>query len=162
MLYIKVNKYLMCIYFFHRCIIAMGLDKNPTSPKPRKEKSVEKREELKKGEGKLRKGRGHMIPRRSEMEGNKATSVIFSAQEEKTGIVEVRTAVEEMELKEKPGQGAWEDAQENIFKYGNGFCRVLFVVVIVVLLQSLKRPCGNVQQNPPLQCSGSSVTRRYP
>ncbi|XP_047580884.1 glutamate-rich protein 3 [Lutra lutra] len=101
----------------YKCIIAMGLDKNPTSPKPRKEKSIEKREELKKGEGKLRKGRGHMIPRRSEMEGNKTTSVIFSAQEEKTGIVEVRTAVEEMELKGKPGQDVWEDAQENIFKY---------------------------------------------
>lgn len=98
----------------------MGLDKNPTSPKPRKEKSIEKREELKKGEGKLRKDRGRMIPRRSEIEGNKTASVIFSAQEAKTGIVEVRTAVEEMELKGKPEQDVWEDAQENIFKYGNG------------------------------------------
>lgn len=98
----------------------MGLDKNPTSPKPRKEKSIEKREELKKGEGKLRKDRGCMILRRSEIEGNKTASVIFSAQEEKTGIVEVRTAVEEMELKGKPEQDVWEDAQENIFKYGNG------------------------------------------
>jgi len=101
----------------YKCIIAMGLDKNPTSPKPKKEKSMEKREELKKGEGKLRKDGGYMIPRRSEMEGNKTASVIFSAQEEKTGIVEVRTAVEEMELKGKPGQDVWEDAQENIFKY---------------------------------------------
>nr|XP_054369191.1 LOW QUALITY PROTEIN: glutamate-rich protein 3 [Mirounga angustirostris] len=101
----------------YKCIIAMGLDKNPTSPKPKKEKTMEKREELKKGEGKLRKDGGYMIPRRSEMEGNKTTSVIFSAQEEKTGIVEVRTAVEEMELKGKPGQDVWEDAQENIFKY---------------------------------------------
>ncbi|XP_045657971.1 glutamate-rich protein 3 [Ursus americanus] len=101
----------------YKCIIAMGLDKNPTSPKPRKEKSIEKREELKKGEGKLRKDRGCMIPRRSEIEGNKTASVIFSAQEEKTGIVEVRTAVEEMELKGKPEQDVWEDAQENIFKY---------------------------------------------
>ncbi|EFB29958.1 hypothetical protein PANDA_005095, partial [Ailuropoda melanoleuca] len=101
----------------YKCIIAMGLDKNPTSPKPRKEKSIEKREELKKGEGKLRKDRGRMIPRRSEIEGNKTASVIFSAQEAKTGIVEVRTAVEEMELKGKPEQDVWEDAQENIFKY---------------------------------------------
>ncbi|XP_027958244.1 glutamate-rich protein 3 [Eumetopias jubatus] len=101
----------------YKCIIAMGLDKNPTSPKPKREKSMEKREELKKGEGKLRKDGGYMIPRRSEMEGNKTASVIFSAQEEKTGIVEVRTAVEEMELEGKPGQDVWGDAQENIFQY---------------------------------------------
>lgn len=98
----------------------MGLDKNTTSPKPRKEMSIEKREELKKGEGKLRKERGYMIPRRKEVEGNKTASVIFSAQEEKPTIRDVRTAVEEMELDGKPGQDVWEDAQENIFKYGNG------------------------------------------
>lgn len=98
----------------------MGLDKNPTSPKLRKEKSIEKREELKKGEGKLRKDRGYMIPRRNEIEGNKMSpSVILSAQE-KTRSGEVRTAVEEMEHKGKPGQNVWEDDQENIFKYGNG------------------------------------------
>ncbi|XP_077761098.1 glutamate-rich protein 3 [Canis aureus] len=101
----------------YKCIIAMGLDKNTTSPKPRKEMSIEKREELKKGEGKLRKERGYMIPRRKEVEGNKTASVIFSAQEEKPTIRDVRTAVEEMELDGKPGQDVWEDAQENIFKY---------------------------------------------
>lgn len=98
----------------------MGLDKNPTSSKPRKEKSIEKREELKKGEEKLRKDRVCMIPRSNEMEGSKASpSVIFSAQE-KTSNGEVRTAVEEMDRKRKPRQDVWEDDQENIFKYGNG------------------------------------------
>ncbi|CAK7304331.1 Glutamate-rich protein 3 [Vulpes lagopus] len=101
----------------YKCIIAMGLDKNTTSSKPRKEMSIDKREDLKKGEGKLRKERGYMIPRRNEVEGNKTASVIFSAQEEKPTIRDVRTAVEEMELDGKPGQDVWEDAQENIFKY---------------------------------------------
>ncbi|VFV40304.1 Hypothetical predicted protein [Lynx pardinus] len=101
----------------YKCIIAMGLDKNPTSPKPRKEKNIEKREELKKGEGKLRKDRGYMIPRRYEMAGSKTSpSVIFSAQE-KTRNGEVRTAVEEMEHKVNPGQDVCEDDQENVFKY---------------------------------------------
>ncbi|XP_004431637.1 PREDICTED: glutamate-rich protein 3 [Ceratotherium simum simum] len=102
----------------YKCIIAMGLDKKPVSPKPRKEKSIEKREDLKKAEGKLRKDREYLIPRRNEMEGSKTSaSVISSAQEEKPGFREVRTAVEEMELRGKPGQDVWEDDQENIFKY---------------------------------------------
>lgn len=102
----------------------MGLDKKLTSPKPRKQKSLEKREELK-GEGKLRKDRAYIVPRRNEMEGNKTSSAFFSADEEKTGVEDVRTAVEEMERKGK--QHDWEDDQENIFKYGKvmdgtGFC----------------------------------------
>ncbi|XP_067582681.1 glutamate-rich protein 3 isoform X4 [Pseudorca crassidens] len=102
----------------YKCIIAMGLDKKTTSPKPRKEKSVERREGLMKGDGKLRKDREYLIPRRREMKGSKTSaSAIFSAQELHTGIGEVRTAVEEMERKEKPGQEVWEDDQENIFKY---------------------------------------------
>ncbi|XP_030721820.2 glutamate-rich protein 3 isoform X1 [Globicephala melas] len=102
----------------YKCIIAMGLDKKTTSPKPRKEKSVERREGLMKGDGKLRKDREYLIPRRREMKGSKTSaSAIFSAPELHTGIGEVRTAVEEMERKEKPGQEVWEDDQENIFKY---------------------------------------------
>ncbi|KAF0874247.1 ERIC3 protein, partial [Crocuta crocuta] len=101
----------------YKCIIAMGLDKNPTSPKLRKEKSIEKREELKKGEGKLRKDRGYMIPRRNEIEGNKMSPSVILSAHEKTRSGEVRTAVEEMEHKGKPGQNVWEDDQENIFKY---------------------------------------------
>lgn len=99
----------------------MGLDKNPTSPKPRKQKSIEKREELEKAKGKLRKDRAYMIPRRNEVKGHKTSaSVIFSAEEAKTGVEDVRTAIEEMECKGKPGHYAWEDDQENICKYGNG------------------------------------------
>ncbi|XP_061267557.1 glutamate-rich protein 3 isoform X3 [Bos javanicus] len=102
----------------YKCIIAMGLDKKTTSPKPRKEKNAEKKEGQKKGEGKLRKDREYLIPRRREMEGSKASaSAIVSAQELHAGLSEVRTAVEEMECKEKPGQDVWEDDQENIFKY---------------------------------------------
>ncbi|XP_024907771.1 glutamate-rich protein 3 [Pteropus alecto] len=102
----------------YKCIIAMGLDKKPTSPKPRKQRSIQKREELEKGEGKLRKDRAYMIPRRNEMEGNKTSaSVIFSAEEEKIGIEEVRTAIEEMQRRGKPGQAVWEDDHENLFKY---------------------------------------------
>ncbi|XDC69269.1 hypothetical protein R6Z07F_000442 [Ovis aries] len=102
----------------YKCIIAMGLDKKSTSPKPRKEKNTEKKEGQKKGEGKLRKDREYLIPRRRDMEGSKASaSVIASAQELHAGLSEVRTAVEEMECKEKPGQDVWEDDQENIFKY---------------------------------------------
>ncbi|KAG8507882.1 Glutamate-rich protein 3, partial [Galemys pyrenaicus] len=100
----------------YKCIIAMGLDKKTT--KPRKEKSIERREELKKSEGKLRKDREYLIPRRNEIEGNKISALaIFSAQEEATGIKEVRTAVEELERKVKSVQDAWADNQENIFKY---------------------------------------------
>ncbi|XP_070324025.1 glutamate-rich protein 3 isoform X4 [Odocoileus virginianus] len=102
----------------YKCIIAMGLDKKTTSPKPRKEKNTEKKEGQKKGEGKLRKDRECLIPRRRDMEGSKASaSVVFSAQELHAGLSEVRTAVEEMERKEKPGQDVWEDDQGNIFKY---------------------------------------------
>ncbi|XP_016072246.1 PREDICTED: glutamate-rich protein 3 [Miniopterus natalensis] len=100
----------------YKCIIAMGLDKKPTSPKLRKQKSVETREELKKGEGKLRKDRAYVIPRRNRMEGSKTSaSVFFSAEEEGTGVEEVRTAVEEMERKGK--QQAWEDGREDILQY---------------------------------------------
>ncbi|KAK2508655.1 hypothetical protein MC885_008604, partial [Smutsia gigantea] len=100
------------------CIIAMGLDKKLASPKLKKEKSVEKREELKKGEGKLRKTREHIILKQNDLEGSKASaSVMFSAQEENTGVEEVRTTVEEMEGKEKPGLDVWEDDYQNMLKY---------------------------------------------
>lgn len=100
----------------YKCIIAMGLDKIPTSPKLRKQNSVERREELKKGEGKLRKDRAYMIPRRNKMERSKTSaSVIFSAEEVKREVEDVRTAVGEMERKGK--QHIWEDDQENILKY---------------------------------------------
>ncbi|KAM8791750.1 glutamate-rich protein 3 [Rhynchonycteris naso] len=100
----------------YKCIIATGLDKIPTSPKLSKQNSVERREELKKGEGKLRKGRAHTTPRRNEMERSRSSaSVIFSAEEVKTGVEDVRTAVGEMERKGK--QHIWEDDQEDIFKY---------------------------------------------
>ncbi|XP_006831152.1 PREDICTED: uncharacterized protein C1orf173 homolog [Chrysochloris asiatica] len=99
----------------YKCIIAMGLDKK-TSSKTKKE-NAEKREELKKSEEKLRKDKQHMIiTRRKEIQGGK-TSAIFSAPEDAMGIREVRTAVEEMGRKQKPGQDIWEDDQENIFKY---------------------------------------------
>uniref|UniRef100_A0A8D0X2R5 DUF4590 domain-containing protein n=1 Tax=Sus scrofa TaxID=9823 RepID=A0A8D0X2R5_PIG len=102
----------------YKCIIAMGLDKKTTSPKPRKERSSEKREELKKGEGKLRRSKEYLTPRRRDKEGSKASaSVIFSAQDLNAEVDEVRTAVEEMERKGKPGQDVWEVDQENIFKY---------------------------------------------
>nr|KAF6443693.1 glutamate rich 3 [Molossus molossus] len=100
----------------YKCIIATGLDKKTASPELRKQKSLEKREELKKGEGKLRKDRAYMIPRRNEMEGSRTSaSVLYSAEELKTGVEEVRTALEEMERKET--YHVWEDDQENIFKY---------------------------------------------
>ncbi|XP_053511506.1 glutamate-rich protein 3 [Artibeus jamaicensis] len=99
----------------YKCIIAMGLDKKLTSPKLKKQISVDKGEELKKGEGKLRKDRARMKPR-NEMEGSKSSaSGLFSAEEGKTGVEEVRTAVEEMEHKGK--QHVWEDDRENIYKY---------------------------------------------
>ena len=75
----------------------MGLDKKTTSPKPRKEKNAEKKEGQKKGEGKLRKDREYLIPRRREMEGSKASSsASVSAQELHAGLREVRAAVEEI------------------------------------------------------------------
>ncbi|XP_053776787.1 glutamate-rich protein 3 isoform X3 [Desmodus rotundus] len=100
----------------YKCIIAMGLDKKLTSPKLKKQISVEKGEELKKGEGRLRRDRAYAKTRRNEMAGSKSSaSGFFSAEEEKTGVEEVRTAVEEMEHKRK--QHIWEDDQENIYKY---------------------------------------------
>lgn len=102
----------------YKCIIAMGLDKKATPLKPRKEKSVEKREDLKKSERKLKKAREIMKSRKNEVEGSRnAPSVIYSAHGETSGIREVRTAVEELEYKGKPGQNIWEDEQEHIFKY---------------------------------------------
>ncbi|XP_036898236.1 glutamate-rich protein 3 isoform X2 [Sturnira hondurensis] len=98
----------------YKCIIAMGLDKKLTSPKLKKQISVDKGEELKKSEGKLRKDRAYKT--RNEMEGNKSSaSGFFSAEEGKTRVEEVRTAVEEMEHKGK--QHVWEDDQENLYKY---------------------------------------------
>ena len=117
----------------------MGLDKKSTSPKPRKEKNTEKKEGQKKGEGKLRKDREYLIPRRRDMEGSKASaSVIASAQELHAGLSEVRTAVEEMECKEKPGQDVWEDDQENIFKYGNAWhCFLLLFIHTLQLVHCM-------------------------
>lgn len=117
----------------------MGLDKKTTSPKPRKERSSEKREELKKGEGKLRRSKEYLTPRRRDKEGSKASaSVIFSAQDLNAEVDEVRTAVEEMERKGKPGQDVWEVDQENIFKYGKDQHQVLFCCCWV---KSLKCGC---------------------
>ncbi|XP_054338142.1 glutamate-rich protein 3 isoform X1 [Pongo pygmaeus] len=102
----------------YKCIIAMGLDKKTSLPKSRKEKSTEKGEELKKAEGKVRKEREYVIPKRSEIKENKTSvSANFSAQEIKTGLREVITAVEEMTSKGKPGQEVLEDDQENTLKY---------------------------------------------
>ncbi|XP_075393511.1 glutamate-rich protein 3 [Tenrec ecaudatus] len=100
----------------YKCIIAMGLDKKPSSSKIRKE-TAEKREELKKDGEKLRKVKEYMTPRGNEIEGTRAlASAIVSAQEEPQAR-EVRTAVEEMESKGKLGQDTWGDDQENAFKY---------------------------------------------
>lgn len=115
---------------FHRCIIAMGLDKKATPLKPRKEKSVEKREDLKKSERKLKKAREIMKSRKSEVEGSRNAPVIYSAHGETSGIREVRTAVEELEYKGKPGQNIWEDEQEHIFKYGKGSQKVLLSLLM--------------------------------
>nr|XP_012615822.1 glutamate-rich protein 3 isoform X1 [Microcebus murinus] len=102
----------------YKCIIAMGLDKKTSLPKPRKEKNTEKRLELRKSEGKARRNAEYMTSRRNEMDGDKiSVSDIFSVQEIKTGVREVRTAMEEMERKGKAGQDVWEDDQENILKY---------------------------------------------
>ncbi|XP_055979376.1 glutamate-rich protein 3 [Sorex fumeus] len=101
----------------YKCIIAMGLDKKANPLKPRKEKSLEKREELKKSDRKLRKVRELMKSKKNEVEGSRNAPAIYSVHEESTGIREVRTAVEELERKGKPGQDIWEDEQEHIFKY---------------------------------------------
>ncbi|XP_021564227.1 glutamate-rich protein 3, partial [Carlito syrichta] len=105
----------------YKCIIAMGLDRKASSPNPRKEKSTEEREEPKKGEEKVRQGREQGIPGRNEVEveGSPASaSAVFSAQEMKTEFREVRTVMEEMERKGKPGRDVWEDDQENTLDYG--------------------------------------------
>ncbi|XP_012926410.2 glutamate-rich protein 3 isoform X2 [Heterocephalus glaber] len=97
----------------YKCIIAMGLDKKPSSVKPRKENSPDDREDPRKGERKLRQERANWIPRRTETEGKKiSASAIFSVEEIKPEVREVRTAMEEMERKGKPGQDVWEDNQE--------------------------------------------------
>ncbi|XP_062046079.1 glutamate-rich protein 3 [Lepus europaeus] len=101
----------------YKCIIAMGLDTKTSSAKHRKGKISEKREELE-NDMKLSKDREYLIPRRNEMKGKKISmSTIFSAQEIKMGVRDVRTAIEEMEQKRKSVEDVWEDYQENTFKY---------------------------------------------
>lgn len=99
----------------------MGLDRKPSSTKPRKEKIAEKKEEpLKKSQGKVRKERENAPLKRNEMEGKETSvSATFSAEELKSVVREVRTAMEVMEWKGKSGQDAWEEDQENTFTYGN-------------------------------------------
>nr|XP_034356741.1 glutamate-rich protein 3 [Arvicanthis niloticus] len=103
----------------YRCIIAMGLDRKPSSMKPKKEKISEKKEEpLKKSQGKLRKDRENAPSKRNEMERKESSvSAAFSAEEIKLGVKEVRTAIEEMEWKGKSGQDIWEEDQDNTVKY---------------------------------------------
>ncbi|KAM5256409.1 LOW QUALITY PROTEIN: glutamate-rich protein 3 [Ctenodactylus gundi] len=96
----------------YKCIIAMGLDKK-YSTKSRREKSMENREALRKGEGKLKKDR-----RRNEMEEGKiCASALYSTEEIKTGVREVKLAIEEMENRGQLGQDIWEDSGGNPFKY---------------------------------------------
>lgn len=99
----------------------MGLDRKPSPTKPRKEKIAEKKEEpLKRSQGKLKKDRENAPSRRNEMEGKETSvSATFSAEELKSGVGEVRTAMEEMEWKGKSGQDVWEEDQEDTFTYGN-------------------------------------------
>nr|XP_008263279.2 glutamate-rich protein 3 isoform X1 [Oryctolagus cuniculus] len=100
----------------YKCIIAMGLDTKTSSAKHRKGKVSEKREELE-SDMKLSKDREYLIPRRNETKGKKISmSAIFSAQEIKMGVRDVRTAIEEMEHKRK-SEDVWEEYQENTFKY---------------------------------------------
>ncbi|XP_019060222.1 glutamate-rich protein 3 [Fukomys damarensis] len=96
----------------YKCIIAMGLDKKPFSVKPRKEKRPEDREDLRKGEQNLRKKRSNWIPGRTETEGNKIASASFSVEEMKPEVREVRTAMQEMQRKGKPGHDVWGDDHE--------------------------------------------------
>ncbi|OBS73479.1 hypothetical protein A6R68_15983, partial [Neotoma lepida] len=113
--FVSVDKASPC----YRCIIAMGLDRKPFPIKPRREKTAEKREEpLKRSQGKLRKDRENAPLRRNEMDG-KETSVssTYSAEEIKSAVREVRTAIEEMEWKGESGQDVWEEDQEKPFKY---------------------------------------------
>ncbi|KAL6035066.1 hypothetical protein STEG23_037486, partial [Scotinomys teguina] len=113
--FVSVEKASPC----YRCIIAMGLDRKPSSLKPRKEKTAEKKEEPpKRSPGKLRKDRERAPSRRNEMEGKETSvSTAFSAEEIKSGVGEVRTAIEEMQWKGETGQDVWEEDQENTFKY---------------------------------------------
>ncbi|KAM7317777.1 hypothetical protein ACRRTK_022514 [Alexandromys fortis] len=113
--FVRVEKASPC----YRCIIAMGLDRKPSSTKPRKEKIAEKKEEpLKKSQGKVRKERENAPLKRNEMEGKETSvSATFSAEELKSVVREVRTAMEVMEWKGKSGQDAWEEDQENTFTY---------------------------------------------
>ncbi|XP_053448723.1 glutamate-rich protein 3 isoform X2 [Nycticebus coucang] len=102
----------------YKCIIAMGLDKKPTSARSKKEKIIEKREEGRKGEGTVRKAGENMTPRRNEIKGDKTCiSDVFSTQEIKTRNREVVTAMEEMERKEKPRPDVWDNAQDTALKY---------------------------------------------
>ncbi|XP_013205554.1 glutamate-rich protein 3 isoform X2 [Microtus ochrogaster] len=113
--FVSVEKASPC----YRCIIAMGLDRKPSSTKPRKEKIAEQKEEpLKKSQGKVRKERENAPLRRNAMEGKETSfSATFSAEELKSAVGEVRTAMEEMEWKGKSGQDVWEEDQENTFTY---------------------------------------------
>ncbi|CAO2600510.1 Glutamate-rich protein 3 [Lemmus lemmus] len=113
--FVSVEKASPC----YRCIIAMGLDRKPPSTKPRKEKIAEKKDDpLKRSQWKLRKDRENAPSRRNEMEGKEASvSATFSAEELELGIIEVRTAMEEMEWKGKSGQDVWEEDQEKTFTY---------------------------------------------
>ncbi|KAL1772698.1 hypothetical protein HispidOSU_030415 [Sigmodon hispidus] len=113
--FVSVEKASPC----YRCIIAMGLDRKPSLIKPKKEKIAEKKEEpLKRSPGKVRKDRDNTPSRRNEMEGKETSvSATFSAEDIKSGVREVRTAIEEMEWKGKSGQDVWEEDQENTFKY---------------------------------------------
>lgn len=98
----------------YKCIIAMGLDTKASSSKHRKEKNSEKREEL---ESEM-KDKQYLIPGKNGTKGKKVSvSTVFSAEEIEVGVREVRTAIEEIEHLEKPGQDVWEDYQENTFKY---------------------------------------------
>ncbi|EDL82542.1 similar to T06D8.1a, isoform CRA_b [Rattus norvegicus] len=103
----------------YRCIIAMGLDRKPSSMKPKKDKIAEKKEEsLKKNQGKLRKDRENAPSKRNEMERKESSvSAAFSAEEIKLGVKEVRTAIEEMEWKGRIGHSVWEEDQDNAVKY---------------------------------------------
>ncbi|KAH0505180.1 Glutamate-rich protein 3 [Microtus ochrogaster] len=113
--FVSVEKASPC----YRCIIAMGLDRKLSSTKPRKEKIAEQKEEpLKKSQGKVRKERENAPLRRNAMEGKETSfSATFSAEELKSAVGEVRTAMEEMEWKGKSGQDVWEEDQENTFTY---------------------------------------------
>lgn len=109
----------------------MGLDTKASSSKHRKEKNSEKREEL---ESEM-KDKQYLIPGRNGTKGKKVSvSTVFSAEEIEVGVREVRTAIEEIEHLEKPGQDVWEDYQENTFKYGNQKHSILLLICFVVVV----------------------------